>query len=51
VICGKEVTYVKELDAKIALANIGGKRSSKREECRYYYCTQHKGYHLTSRKA
>lgn len=45
-----KVRYKDDLDAKIALANIKHKDSSRRpkQECRVYHCPRCKGWHTTS---
>lgn len=38
------------LDAKIALASTHRSGLSRREEKRYYWCADCRGYHLTSKR-
>ena len=49
--CSKKHKYRNELEAKIALASTHRTNATyTREEKGYYWCQEHRGYHLTSQK-
>lgn len=48
--CQKGDYTYSRINAKIALAKISGQDKEGHNECRYYWCEEHSGYHLTSKK-
>lgn len=42
-------TYTSKVNALLAISKLQWQDKVGHHECRYYWCTEHNGYHLTSK--